>query len=199
MVSYETVMPRCARTSSTSSEAQGEAVVAPDRVADNRGREPVAWIADGIGRASDYSARGRLKLTMPLGVVLRAMRMKFGDESGWSWDRLHALRFRHPLGAGGRILDWFFSRGTLPMVGDSTTVRKATTVARAPFVVTELSSYRQIRDVGQRDRTLAINTTGQSGNPMSTHYFDQAPLWQTGEYRLFPFSRRHWSRPGFHD
>jgi hypothetical protein len=113
-------------------------------------------------------------LTMPLGVVLRAMRMKFGDESGWSWDRLHALRFRHPLGAGGRILDWFFSRGTLPMVGDSTTVRKATTVARAPFVVTELSSYRQIRDVGQRDRTLAINTTGQSGNPMSTHYFDQA-------------------------
>jgi hypothetical protein len=30
------------------SEAQGEAVVEPDRVADNRGREPVAGIADGI-------------------------------------------------------------------------------------------------------------------------------------------------------
>jgi penicillin amidase len=76
------------------------------------------------------------------------------------------------------------------MVGDSTTVRKATTVARAPFVVTELSSYRQIRDVGQWDRTLAINTTGQSGNPMSPHYFDQGSIWQSGEYRLFPFSRQ---------
>jgi penicillin G amidase len=69
-------------------------------------------------------------------------------------------------------------------------VRKATTVARAPFVVTELSSYRQIRDVGQWDRTLAINTTGQSGNPMSPHYFDQGSIWQSGEYRLFPFSRQ---------
>jgi hypothetical protein len=29
------------------SEAQGEAVVEPDRGADDRGREPVAWIADG--------------------------------------------------------------------------------------------------------------------------------------------------------
>jgi len=124
------------------------------------------------------------------GDAMRAMRLKFGDESGWSWDRLHALRFRHPLGAGGRILDWFFSRGPLAMVGDSTTVRKATIDARAPFVVTELSSYRQILDVGQWDRTLAMNTTGQSGNPMSTHYFDQGPLWQAGEYRPFPFSRQ---------
>jgi penicillin G amidase len=123
------------------------------------------------------------------GDAMRTMRLKFGDESGWSWDRLHALRFRHPLGAGGRILDWFFSRGPLPMVGDSTTVRKATVDARSPFVATELSSYRQILDIGQWDQTLAVNTTGQSGNPMSVHYFDQAPMWQAGEYRVFPFSR----------
>jgi penicillin G amidase len=124
------------------------------------------------------------------GDAMRAMRAKFGDESGWSWDRLHALRFRHPLGAGGRILDWFFSRGPLPMVGDSTTVRKATIDVRAPFVVTELSAYRQILDIGQWDRTVAVNTTGQSGNPMSVHYFDQGPLWQAGQYRAFPFSRQ---------
>ena len=76
------------------------------------------------------------------------------------------------------------------MVGDSTTVRKATIDASAPFVVTELSSYRQILDIGQWDRTLAVNTTGQSGNPMSAHYFDQASLWRAGGYRVFPFSRQ---------
>ena len=123
------------------------------------------------------------------GDAMRAMRLKFGDESGWSWDRLHALRFRHPLGAGGRILDWFFSRGPLPMIGDSSTVRKATVDVRSPFAATELSSYRQILDIGQWDRTLAVNTTGQSGNPMSPHYFDQGPIWLAGEYRVFPFSR----------
>jgi hypothetical protein len=63
MVSYETVMPRCGRTSSAS---QGEAVVEPDGLADKRGWKLVAWIADRVLRTSGYSARGRLKLTMPL-------------------------------------------------------------------------------------------------------------------------------------
>ena len=117
------------------------------------------------------------------GDAMRAMRLKFGDESGWSWDRLHALRFRHPLGAGG-VLDWFFSRGPLPKIGDSSTVRKATVRLRSPFAVTELSSYRQILDIGQWDRTLAVNTTGQSGNPMSPHYFDQGADLARGRYRV---------------
>jgi penicillin amidase len=129
-------------------------------------------------------------ILLAAGDAMRMLRLKFGDEPGWSWDRLHALRFGHPLGAGGRILDWFFSRGPLAMVGDSTTVRKSTIDVRAPFVVTELSSYRQILDVGQWDRTLAVNTTGQSGNPQSAHYFDQGRLWQAGQYRPFPFSRK---------
>ena len=41
----------------------------------------------------------------------------------------------------------------------------------------------------QRFRTLAINTTGQSGHVRSAHYFDQNALWAAGQYRRFPFSR----------
>ena len=131
------------------------------------------------------------------GDAMRAMRLKFGDESGWSWDRLHALRFRHPLGAGGRILDWFFSRGPVADGGRlDRPCAKATVDVRAPFVVTELSSYRQILDVGQWDRTLAVNTTGQSGNPMSPHYFDQGSDLASGRVPRCSRSRdRPWSRP----
>jgi penicillin G amidase len=117
------------------------------------------------------------------------LRGKFGDEANWSWDQLHALRFRHALGAGGRVLDWFFSRGPVPMVGDSFTVRKASVDVRAPYGVVDIPSYRQVIDVGNWDRSLAVNTTGQSGNAMSPHYFDQNPLWRSGRYRSFSFSR----------
>ncbi len=39
------------------------------------------------------------------------LRTKFGAEDKWSWDRVHSVTFRHALGNGGFLLDWFFSRG----------------------------------------------------------------------------------------
>jgi len=118
-----------------------------------------------------------------------ALRTKFGDESHWNWDRLHALTFRHALSAGGVLLNWAFSRGPVPMVGDSYTVRKASVDVRSPYNVVDVSSYRQVLDVGNWDQSRAVNTTGQSGNTMSPHYFDQNPLWSSGTYRTFVFSR----------
>jgi penicillin amidase len=118
-----------------------------------------------------------------------ALRTKFGDESHWNWDRLHTLTFRHALGGGGALLNWAFSRGPVPMVGDSYTVRKASVDVRSPYNVVDVSSYRQVIDVGNWDQSRAVNTTGQSGNTMSPHYFDQNPLWSTGAYRTFAFTR----------
>ena len=58
-----------------------------------------------------------------------------------------------------------------------------------PYNVVDVSSYRQVLDVGNWDQSRAVNTTGQSGNTMSPHYFDQNPLWSSGTYRTFVFSR----------
>jgi penicillin amidase len=117
------------------------------------------------------------------------LRTKFGDESNWGWDRLHALSFRHALAGGGAVFNWAFSRGPIPMVGDANTVRKASVDMRSPYNVIDVSSYRQVLDVGGWDESRAINTTGQSGNPMSPHYFDQNPLWSSGKYRTLAFTR----------
>jgi penicillin G amidase len=117
------------------------------------------------------------------------LRTKFGSERNWAWDRLHSVTFRHALGAGGFLLDWFFSRGPVPQPGDSWTVRKASVDDRQPYRVIEVASYRQVLDVGDWDKSLAINTTGQSGHPLSPHYFDQNPLWSAGAYRSVPFTR----------
>ena len=117
------------------------------------------------------------------------LRTTFGQEANWAWDRVHTVTFRHALGAGGFALNWFFSRGPVPQPGDSWTVRKSSVNDREPYRVVDLASYRQVLDVGNWDQSLAVNTAGQSGHPLSPHYFDQNALWSTGRYRTVPFTR----------
>ena len=121
--------------------------------------------------------------------ALAVLRARFGEPARWRWDEAHAVRFSHPLSGGGRVLDWFFSRGPVPVGGDSTTVNKTTIDLRRPYATSEAASYRQILDIGAWDASLGVNITGQSGHPRSPHYFDQNRLWQQGEYRPLPFTR----------
>jgi penicillin amidase len=121
--------------------------------------------------------------------ALALLRARFGEPARWRWDAAHAVKFAHPLSGGGRVLDWFFSRGPVPVGGDSTTVNKTTIDLRRPYGTSEAASYRQILDIGGWDASLGVNITGQSGNPRSPHYFDQNRLWQLGEYRPLPFTR----------
>ena len=121
--------------------------------------------------------------------AVKDLRSSFGDPATWRWDEAHAVVFSHPLSGGGRLLDWFFSRGPVPVGGDSTTVNKTTVDLRRPYGTSEAASYRQILDVGAWDGSLGVNITGQSGHPRSPHYFDQNRLWRRGEYRSLPFTR----------
>ena len=75
------------------------------------------------------------------------------------------------------------------MMGDGMTVNKTTANLRRPYATSEAASYRQILDVGAWDRSIGVNTTGQSGHPRSPHYFDQNGLWRQVQYRPLPFTR----------
>ncbi len=121
--------------------------------------------------------------------AVSGLRRRFGEFEHWRWDEAHAVKFSHPLGGGGWLLDWFFSRGPVPVSGDSMTVNKTTTDLRRPYATSEAASYRQILDLGAWDRSLAVTTSGQSGHPRSPHYFDQNALWRQGQYRAVPFTR----------
>jgi penicillin amidase len=121
--------------------------------------------------------------------ALGVLRARFGERARWRWDEAHAVKFSHPLSGGGRPLDWFFSRGPLPIGGDSTTINKTTNDLRRPYATSEAASYRLILDIGAWDASLGVNITGQSGHPRSPHYFDQNTLWRQGQYRSLPFTR----------
>ena len=52
------------------------------------------------------------------------------------------------------------------------------------------ASYREILDLADWDRSVAINVPGQSGQPTSPHYADLLPLWKEGRYFPLFFSRQ---------
>jgi penicillin amidase len=109
------------------------------------------------------------------------------DRSRWSWGRLHAMRFVHPL---GRLpaLAWLFNANAPPSGGDLFTINNGG-FAFDTFAQTIVASYRQVIDLGDWDRSVAIHTTGQSGLVANRHYRDFVRLWATGGYHPLLFSR----------
>lgn len=109
------------------------------------------------------------------------------DPQKWSWGALHTIRFRHSLDRlpeAATLLDL----GPVSRPGDSNTVN-ATWVGNK-FEQEGGASYREILDSGDWDRSLAVNTPGQSGQPGSPHYSDLLPLWDKGEYFPLVYSRK---------
>jgi penicillin amidase len=106
------------------------------------------------------------------------------DMTKWRWGDLHHVMFRHPLdeAAGAAAL---FDRGPVPRSGDGDVVQ-ATGFTEPSFDQTTGASYREIFDLADWDRSVAVNVPGQSGQPGSKHYDDLLPLWSQGQY--FPLS-----------
>jgi penicillin G amidase len=108
------------------------------------------------------------------------------DPQKWAWATLHTIRFRHSLDRlpGAETL---FDLGPVSRPGDGYTVN-ATWVGNN-FQQEGGASYREIMDTADWDRSLAVNTPGQSGQPGSPHYSDLLPLWDQGEYFPLVYSR----------
>jgi penicillin amidase len=111
------------------------------------------------------------------------------DPAGWSWGKLHRLRYAHLL---GRVpaLAGFFDRGPYPLGGDSTTVW----ATGATFHTLDSDQvvgppFRFIADVGDWDKCLGLLAPGQSGHPASPHYDDQIAAWFEGGYHPMLWSR----------
>jgi penicillin amidase len=98
------------------------------------------------------------------------------------WGRQHTISFRHSLESKLP----FANLGPLPRPGDGTTVNATSGTG---FTQTSGASYREIFDLSNWDASLAVNTPGQSGQPLSPHYSDLLPLWDAGQYFPLAYSR----------
>ncbi len=110
------------------------------------------------------------------------------DPTAWRWGDIHRARFAHPL---GRMpgLEPLFVAAEHPLGGDEQTVNNAGFEGDGPFDVYVVPSWRAIYDLSNLDHSKGGLPTGQSGNPSSPHWNDQADAWAAAELRPLPFTR----------
>jgi penicillin amidase len=113
-----------------------------------------------------------------------------GDPDGWRWGRLHTLTLTNQSFGESGIgpMEWLFNRGPYELGGGSSIVNANGWDASIGYDVDWVPSMRMIVDLGDLDASTWINLTGASGHAFHPHYADQAPLWQRGETRPWPFT-----------
>jgi len=133
-----------------------------DAVVEKSLKEAIAWLRDNLGT----------------------------DPAGWQWGKLHRVSFAHPL-ALQKPLDQVFNRGPFPIGGDTDTPCQTAFFAHDPYDNKAWApSFRQIVDMADLSRSVAIFPPGQSGIIGSPHYDDLIQPWLNGEYHPLLWTRQ---------
>lgn len=151
------------------------------------GQEESWWYRDAAS-GQDRSRQEVLDLALQrTAVTLHDMIGK--EPRKWAWGKVHQIEFAHLFGRG-RLLRALFNRGQYPIGGDEQTIWMTAGNLELPFgLVRTSATYRQVLDVGDWDRSTAVLSTGQSGQPTSPHYADMIDLWREGEQHPMLWTR----------
>lgn len=130
--------------------------------------------------------RGTLEAALDAAIV--ELHETLGDDmAGWRWGDLHRVTLAHPLASIPGFESLFVALET-GVGGDDQTVMQTGVDARDGFPAAVIPSWRAVYDLADLDRSVGVLAAGNSGNPASPHWNDQAPLWLAGETHPLPFS-----------
>jgi penicillin G amidase len=112
------------------------------------------------------------------------------DVNSWTWNRVHKLEVKHPLGSVA-VLKPLFNVGVFDIAGSNEVINnnlftyndnEINTVKGGP-------STRRIIDFSNIENSLNVLPTGNSGNPFSKHYDDQAEMFVAGKFRKMELNK----------
>jgi penicillin G amidase len=115
------------------------------------------------------------------------------DRSQWKWGALHRATFvSNPLGASGiGPIESLVNRGPVETGGSTECVNNNMWYAGSGnFSIRLIPSMRMIVDLADFDRSVAVNSTGNSGHPASIGYGDQILPWAKVKYHPMLWSRK---------
>ena len=106
------------------------------------------------------------------------------DPNDWTWEKVHTLEHEHPFGKVASLRK-YFNVGPFPVNGSREVINNLMFVYddSGYYPVTGGPSTRRIIDFSDIENSVSILPTGQSGNPLSDHYDDQAEMYVSGEFR----------------
>ncbi|MGB5664142.1 penicillin acylase family protein [Eudoraea sp.] len=118
-------------------------------------------------------------------MALKSLKEEYGERSSqWTWDKVHTLEHGHPIGQV-EMFRSFFNVGPFPVHGTREVINNMffPYTADGQNKVSSGPSTRRIVDFSDIENSMSILPTGQSGNPFSPHYKDQAQMFINGEFR----------------
>jgi penicillin amidase len=108
----------------------------------------------------------------------------------WKWGEVHTVEHEHPLGKVA-ALRGLFNVGPFASPGSNEVINNLFFGLNneGKYYVKGGPSTRRIVDFSDIENSWSILPTGQSGNPFSKHYSDQAEMYNAGKFRKMKLNK----------
>ncbi|MBC7846580.1 MAG: penicillin acylase family protein [Flavobacterium sp.] len=123
--------------------------------------------------------------------AIKALESQLGkDLNGWTWNKVHSLEHQHPLGKVA-ALRGLFNVGPFEVPGSNEVINNLMFSLNESeiYTVTAGPSTRRVIDFSDIENSMSVLPTGQSGNPFSKHYSDQAAMYNSGKFRKMKLNK----------
>jgi penicillin amidase len=130
-------------------------------------------------------------VTQSLKEAVSCLNSQLGNDlNSWAWRKVHKIEFKHPLGSV-TMLRPFFNVGKFEIAGTNEVINNTMFEYsdKAEYTINGGPSTRRIIDFSDVENSWSILPTGQSGNPMSKHYDDQAKMYVAGKFRKMKLNK----------
>jgi penicillin amidase len=145
---------------------------------------------DNIGTKNKKETRTEI-LTASFKEAVLSLEKQLGTSvSAWTWNKVHVLEYQHPLGKVDALRK-FFNVGPFEVSGSNEVINNQMFdyTDDAKYAVSGGPSTRRIIDFSDIENSWSILPTGQSGNPLSAHYKDQAEMYNAGKFRKMKLNK----------
>ena len=130
-------------------------------------------------------------MTLAYKEAIESLREQLGSNiNQWTWNRVHTLEHQHPFGKI-KALKSFFNVGPFDVNGSNEVINNLlfSYTDNGQYEVKAGPSTRRVIDFSNIENSYSILPTGQSGNPMSPHYKDQAAMYNRGAFRKMKINK----------
>jgi penicillin amidase len=122
---------------------------------------------------------------------VKALQEQLGDQvANWNWGKVHTVEHEHPLRKIAALRK-LFDVGPFAAPGSNEVINNQFfgLTNEGKYYVKGGPSTRRIVDFSDIENSWSILPTGQSGNPFSKHYRDQAEMYNAGKFRKMKLNK----------